>query len=259
MRVIFLETPVDVLTLEETLESINHAMAKGNPLRHVALNVAKLVKMRADSDLRQDVESADIIGIDGMGIVWGMRMLGTPVPERVAGFDLMGSVLKLCAERGYRPYFLGAKVDIVRGAVEKTMQKYPDLVFAGVHHGYFTALEEPQILADIERSNADCLFIGMPTPAKERFLARNGARLATPFIMGVGGSFDVLSGYMKRAPRWARMWGLEWAYRIYQEPRRMWRRYATTNAQFLWLFSQALFKRMTSRKSPEGSKTAGQP
>jgi N-acetylglucosaminyldiphosphoundecaprenol N-acetyl-beta-D-mannosaminyltransferase len=258
MRTMFLGSPVDILTMAETVAIIDSAIRQRRPVRQVSLNVAKLVKMKNDAELRHDVESADMISIDGMGIAFGLRMLGTPVPERVAGVDLMMAVLQLCAEKGYRPYFLGARQDVVREATAAVLRRNPQISFAGAHDGYFKPEEEPLVVGDINQSGADCLFIGMPTPAKERFLAKYSKMLATPYIMGVGGSFDILSGRITRAPDAVQRAGLEWAYRIYQEPKRMWWRYASTNSDFAWLMIKALFEKFFMRRGkPSTGSSAG--
>jgi N-acetylglucosaminyldiphosphoundecaprenol N-acetyl-beta-D-mannosaminyltransferase len=156
-------------------------------------------------------------------------------------------LLDICASHGFRPYFLGATDDVARQAAANAVSLYPGLVFAGIHDGYFEEGEEDAVVADIERSGAHCLFVGMPTPRKERFLLRNRQKLSTPFIMGVGGSLDVLAGKVSRAPRWMQRYGLEWFYRIVQEPRRMWWRYLSTNVVFGWMLLGVMAKRILGR------------
>ena len=248
MRTIFLGVPVDLLSFDDSGARAVGALTSRQLTRHVALNVAKLVKMQRDAELRRDVVESDIVGIDGMGIVWGARALGLQVPERVAGVDLMERLLEVCAIQDFRPYFLGARQDVLGRAVANAVQRWPGLVFAGYRNGYFGAQEEPAVVEDIRRSGADCLFIGMPTPRKERFLHRYRKELGVPFIMGVGGGFDVLAGHVARAPQGVQRAGLEWLFRIYQEPRRMWWRYASTNAQFAGLIGKALLARALSRR-----------
>ncbi len=243
MRASFLGCPIDVLTMAETVELARDAMRSRRRLQHVALNVAKLVNMRFDPVLATDVANSDVVGVDGMGIVWGARALGLPVESRVAGVDLLGELLAVCAEEGFKPYFLGAKPAVLRRAAERACERHPALRFAGLRDGYFTKEQEPDVVRAIRSSGADCLFIGMPTPRKERFLAAHRDELDTPFIMGVGGSFDVLAGVVRRAPPLMQRLGLEWLYRIYQEPRRMWWRYARTNALFAGLLAQAMVRR----------------
>jgi N-acetylglucosaminyldiphosphoundecaprenol N-acetyl-beta-D-mannosaminyltransferase len=243
MRASFMGCPIDVLSMSETVEVAKDAMVRRRQVRHVALNVAKLVNMRSDPVLAEDVASSDLVGIDGMGVVWGARALGVPVGTRVAGVDLMNEILAVCAREGFRPYFLGAKPDVLRRAVENAGRLHPNLRFAGVQDGYFKPTQEPEIVRAIRESGADCLFIGMPTPRKERFLSAHREALETPFIMGVGGSFDVLAGEVRRAPLVMQRLGLEWLYRVYQEPRRMWWRYARTNAVFVGMMADALLRR----------------
>lgn len=251
MRMEFLGTPLDALSKSETLELILASLHARRQITHSALNVAKLVKMRSNPLLRQDVTSSDIIGVDGMGIVWGARALGMSVPERVAGIDLMLSVLEECARRGYRPFFLGASAEVVRRAAEVATSRYPGLVLAGCHDGYFKPQDDLAVVEAINASGADCLFVGMPTPRKERFLAAYRSRISVPFVMGVGGSFDVLAGKVRRAPLWVQKVGLEWLFRVAQEPRRMIGRYAWTNTIFMLLIVRELASVSKTRASRE--------
>lgn len=250
-RIHILKTPVDAYSFAETVRCAHEAMTGSQVIRQVSLNVAKLVKMRSDPLLRADVLSSDIISADGMGIVWGCKVLGLQLPSRVPGVDLMMALLDLCAKEGFRPYFLGATPKVLEEAVRKATERWPELQVAGIHHGYFKPEEEPAIVEEIVRAKPHCLFIAMPTPRKERFLAQHQARLRVPFIMGVGGSLDVLAGETSRAPYWMQAGGLEWFYRIMQEPRRMWWRYASTNTVFAWLvltaLSQMLFAKIVQR------------
>lgn len=253
MRSEFLGLPIDLLTCSETVASAVNAMRSNKLTQHVAVNVAKLVKARSNDELRRDIADSHIVGIDGMGIVWGARLLGVPVPERVAGIDLMEQLLEACAAEGFRPYFLGARKDVLERAIAIARRRWPGLDFAGYRDGYFKPEEEPGVVAEILATGPDCLFIGMPTPRKERFLRRYREVLGVPFIMGVGGSFDVLAAHVNRAPPPMQRAGLEWLYRIYQEPRRMWWRYASTNAVFAGLLVKALVGRAMRRDEANGT------
>jgi N-acetylglucosaminyldiphosphoundecaprenol N-acetyl-beta-D-mannosaminyltransferase len=246
MRRELLGVPIDSLTFDETVAWAIHAMQTKRLTQHVAINVAKLVKARRDPELWRDIAESHIVGIDGMGVVWAARALGIPVPERVAGVDLMERLLKVCAERGLRPYFLGASPTVLQRAMVRARKRWPGLEFAGYRDGYFDAEQERDIVTAIRTSRADCLFIGMPTPQKERFLHNYRDMLNVPFIMGVGGGIDVLAGHVRRAPIAMRKSGLEWLYRIYQEPGRMWWRYVSTNARFAGLVTMALMARAFS-------------
>jgi N-acetylglucosaminyldiphosphoundecaprenol N-acetyl-beta-D-mannosaminyltransferase len=240
MRAQIFGCPIDILTMSETIDLARAAMRERTTTLHVALNVAKLVNMRTDPVLEEDVKSADLIGIDGMGILLAARLLGLPAKERVAGIDLLQELLVVCANEGFRPFFLGATPSVVQKARAAVTAKHPTVDFAGIHDGYLDADREPRVVEEIRNSEADCLFIAMPTPRKERFLAAHRGQLGVPFIMGVGGSLDVLAGEVVRAPRLMQNLGLEWLYRVYQEPRRMWWRYCRTNTIFAGMMFSAL-------------------
>jgi N-acetylglucosaminyldiphosphoundecaprenol N-acetyl-beta-D-mannosaminyltransferase len=233
------------LTMDETLALANEAMASRRPLHHTVVNVAKLVTMRKNAELREDVASADLINIDGAGVLWGARLCGIEVPERVAGVDIMTNLLALCAEKGYRPYLLGAERHVLQAVDLRLAKDHPGLVVAGMKDGYFKPEDEADIVAAINASNADCLFVAMPTPRKERFVKQHRDTLNVSFVMGVGGSFDVYGGKVARAPMLMQKLGLEWAFRVLQEPGRLWRRYFETNTAYAGL----LWREYWSRRS----------
>ena len=232
MRVDFLGCSVDILTMAETIERAKVAMRDRRRMHHVALNVAKFVNMRSDGVLRADVMGSDLIGVDGMGILWALRLFGVPATERVTGIDLFWEILNVCDKDGFRPFLLGATPSVLQRAADVIAAKFPSIQLAGLRDGYFRPEEESEVVEQIIKSKADCLFIAMPTPRKERFLAAYRDHLGVPFIMGVGGSLDVIAGHVSRAPRKMQSMGLEWLYRVYQEPRRMWWRYVKTNTLF---------------------------
>src|SRR5690349_21192063 len=187
-RVNILSTPLDALSFAETVECARTSIITRHSTQQVSMNVAKLVKMRTDAVLREDVLSSDIISADGVGIVWACKVLGLSDVQRVAGVDLMFAILELCAKEGYRPYFLGARPEVLDRAIQSVHVRWPGLKVAGAHHGYFKNNEEESVLDDILLAHPDCLFIAMPTPRKERFLAQHRSHLNVPYIMGVGGS-----------------------------------------------------------------------
>jgi N-acetylglucosaminyldiphosphoundecaprenol N-acetyl-beta-D-mannosaminyltransferase len=244
MRVDLLGCSVDILTMEETVERARHAMRERQRVQHVALNTAKFVNMRTDGVLRADVMGSDIIGIDGMGILLALRLFGFPKTERVTGIDLCWEILKVCADDGYRPFLLGATRGVLNSAANVIATTFPSIQIAGLRDGYFLPEEEAEVVEQIINSKADCLFIAMPTPRKERFLAAHRDRLGVPFIMGIGGSLDVIAGHVRRAPPVMQSMGLEWLYRVYQEPRRMWWRYAKTNTIFAGILIRAMLDQL---------------
>ena len=229
--------PMHIASMGETVEAIRSAVAAGRFTQHVVVNVAKLVNMRTDAQLKESVQSCDIINIDGMGVVLGARLLGHAVPERVAGVDLFHELLAMGAANGFSVFLLGATDDVVAAAARKVQAQYPSLKIAGYHHGYFWD-DEAAMVEKIRASGAQMLFVAITSPKKENFINRWRDQLGVTFVMGVGGTFDVVAGKVKRAPVWMQKYGLEWFYRVIQEPGRMWRRYLTTNSKFAWLLAK---------------------
>ncbi|MES9858155.1 MAG: WecB/TagA/CpsF family glycosyltransferase [Sedimenticola sp.] len=224
--------------MDETVGSIADRVEKKCFTQHVVVNVAKIVSMRKDTVLNASVCGCDIINIDGMGVVLGARFLGCNVPERVAGIDLFHNLLQMSSVRGYPVFLLGAKEAVITEAHRRIMGTYPDLIIAGQHHGYFWD-DELAIVKMIRKSGARLLFVAITSPKKEKFINRWKDQLGVDFVMGVGGTFDVVAGKVKRAPLWMQKYGLEWLYRIIQEPGRMWKRYLVTNSRFAWLLIKA--------------------
>jgi N-acetylglucosaminyldiphosphoundecaprenol N-acetyl-beta-D-mannosaminyltransferase len=169
-------------------------------------------------------------------------MLGSPLPERVSGIDLMEKLVKRSFEKGYRCYFLGAEEDVVSNLITLYKKKYSNNVIAGYRNGYFKKSDEKRIAKDISQSNANILFVAITSPKKEIFLNTYKKELKNiNFIMGVGGSFDVIAGKVNRAPKWMQGIGFEWLYRVIQEPRRMFMRYLVGNTKFIYLVLKEFF------------------
>jgi exopolysaccharide biosynthesis WecB/TagA/CpsF family protein len=208
----------------------------------VTANASHLCLMRRDARLRDACRAADVVVADGMSVVWALKALGRPVAERVAGIDLMTALLGAGGARGMRVYLLGARQEVLDTLVAACARRYPGLVIAGARNGYFNDADQPSIVEEIRASRPDMLFVGMPSPFKDVFCERHRDRLDVPVIMGVGGSFDVMAGIVARAPKAAQMMGLEWAWRFMQEPGRLWRRYLTTNTEFMWLVLRELWR-----------------
>ncbi len=239
MRVEILNCPIDALDMNATVSLIDASVQKKSRIHHVVINAAKLVNMRRDNALRESVVNCDIINADGQSVVWAARILGKNLPERVAGIDLMNRLVELAKEKKYKIFLLGAREEIVRTIAEK----YGAEIVAGFRNGYFSDDEAAEIAAQIAVSKAQMLFVAMSSPKKEIFLDQYKDIINVPFIMGVGGAFDVMAGRVKRAPVWMQKAGLEWFYRIVQEPRRMWKRYLVTNSIFIYLVLKEKFAR----------------
>ena len=150
-----------------------------------------------------------------------------------------------------RVYFLGARREVVMKLVECCRSQYPGIEIAGFRDGYFSLADHPRIIEEIRTSEAHMLFVGMPTPFKETWVERHRERLRVPVIVGVGGSFDVLAGFIKRAPRWVQLAGMEWFWRLMMEPRKLWKRYLTLNSEFSLVAGLEVFARRLGRPPAE--------
>lgn len=238
---------IDNLSMEETLQTIEGFIASGLPHQHVVVNVDKLVKASKDDQLRRIINECALINADGMPVVWASRLLGKPLKERVAGVDLFEALIVRAAEKGWRVFFLGAQEDVVLSVKDMYARQYPKLAIAGYRNGYWETDEEDSVVEQIAQAKADLLFVAISSPKKEQFLAKYQARVQVPFAMGVGGTFDVVTGKVKRAPMWMQSAGLEWFYRFLQEPRRMFRRYFIDDMAFFGLLLMEAL-RMSHRK-----------
>ncbi len=235
--------PIDAVTLEQALDRIDETIVRRGRLQVGVVNAAKIVNMRKNPLLRDSVLSSDLILADGVSVVWAGRLLRLPLPERVTGIDLMMGMFRRGQERGYRIFLLGATDAVLEEVSARLAREYPNVVQAGLENGYFTEAEEPSVAARIAAAAPDILLVAMTSPKKEKFIARWGDWMGVPICHGVGGSFDVYAGKVERAPeRWQRL-GLEWLYRLKQEPRRLWRRYLVTNTVFCALVVSEFFKR----------------
>jgi N-acetylglucosaminyldiphosphoundecaprenol N-acetyl-beta-D-mannosaminyltransferase len=243
----FLGVPLAPKTRGQVLELIQRTVSGHGRLPIGVVNAAKMVRMRRDRLLHADVLSSDIILADGSAVVWASRLLGRPLPERVAGIDLMMAMLQMGERNGYSFYLLGATEEVSRTVASRLAEKYPRVRVAGRRNGYFSADQEAGIAEDIRHAAPDVLLIAMSSPKKERFLSRWSRHIAVPVCHGVGGAFDVFAGKVKRAPgRWQRL-GLEWFYRLLQEPRRLCGRYLLTNSLFCWMVLNELLRSRACR------------
>ncbi len=235
-RINFLNIPVDALTMDETVQLISESVKSGKNINHVVINAGKVMAMQTDQELFDGVVNSDLINADGQGIVWAAKYLGTPLPERVAGIDLMHNLIELAHKNNQSCYFLGAKEDVVKKVVDFFSKKYSPQLIAGYRNGYFSSDEELTIANEIAKSGASYLFVAITSPKKEIFLNKYKNNLSSiGFTMGVGGSFDVVAGVVRRAPKWMQKAGLEWFYRFIQEPIRLWKRYMIGNYMFIKL------------------------
>jgi len=238
---------IDRLGLDATAERCRDAVVRKERIHHVSLAAAKIIYARNDQRLAAILQEAQLVNADGQSVVWASRLLGDPLPERVPGIDLMLRLLEIAEAEAFRIFFLGARADVLAQALTNLRARHPRLMIAGSHHGYFDADSSEQICAGINMARPDILFVAMSSPQKEYWVGDYGPVLDVPVIVGVGGSLDVVAGVVRRAPRWIQRTGFEWAFRLLQEPRRLWRRYLFTNTQFVGIVAAAVARRTLGR------------
>jgi N-acetylglucosaminyldiphosphoundecaprenol N-acetyl-beta-D-mannosaminyltransferase len=245
-RLRLLDCPLDAVDMDEAVARCEEAIASRRYMQQVSVNAAKFVAMAEDPKLREMVAESDLITADGQSIVWAGRLLGVGLPERVAGIDLMQRLLAAADLEGYRVYVLGARREVLETALARLRERFPNLTIAGARDGYYADSEVGEVCEQIREARPDILFIAMSSPRKEHFLGEHGESLGVPFAMGVGGSIDVLAGLARRAPRPIQRIGMEWAYRLAQEPRRLASRYFRTNGRFALMVLRGMLTRRAS-------------
>jgi N-acetylglucosaminyldiphosphoundecaprenol N-acetyl-beta-D-mannosaminyltransferase len=238
--------PLDSVDMDEAVARCERAIESRRYLQQVSVNASKFVAMSDDPELRKMVFDSDLITADGQSVVWAGRLLGARLPERIAGIDLMQRLLAAADRKGYRVYVLGAHRDVLETALERLRSEHPSLTIAGARDGYYEDSEATEVCDEIRAARPDILFVAMSSPRKEHFLRDHGESLGVSVAMGVGGAIDVIAGITRRAPRPLQRIGLEWAYRLLQEPRRLGSRYLRTNGRFAWMVLRALLTRRGS-------------
>ena len=234
--------PITVDTCQGAAQfMLDHAVAhRGTsqpPLYSTSANGQVLSTCALQPDIKTLFEEADIIHADGEPLVRASRLLcKMPLPERVATTDLVHNTARLAQAQKASFYFFGASQDQIDLAVENMKKLYPDLIFAGHRNGYVSLEDEDAVIDEINKAAPDILWLGMGVPREQKFVSRNLHKFTNVGVIKTsGGLFNFLSGKNKRAPQWMQTWGLEWVYRIGQEPQRLLWRYLTTNPHAIWL------------------------
>lgn len=225
--------PCATVSVAEAREFARGAVGSGRFHSVLFANAAKVVMAESDARLRDALYRADLLAADGQSLVWASRVLGTPLPERVAGIDYMIDLLGVADTHGWRVFLLGGRDEVLEQVKSFCRENHPGLTIAGSHHGYFPDERDPEIAAVVRDSGADVLFVGMPSPRKEHWIVDHGPATGVALAVASGGSFDVIAGAVRRAPLLWQRAGLEWLWRVVQEPRRLWKRYLVTNSRFL--------------------------
>jgi N-acetylglucosaminyldiphosphoundecaprenol N-acetyl-beta-D-mannosaminyltransferase len=208
------------MDMKETVAYLGQVIAARRPHRVVTGNPIMLMVGLENPSFHRTLSTAELIVPDGTGVVWAARRLKHPVKERVAGFDLMHELLREGEQQKWSVYLLGASADIIETAHANLKRQYPGMRFVGYRDGYFTDRDDGAVVAAIREANPDLLFVARSTMNQEPWIEKYQEVLKVPVVMGVGGSFDVVSGKLKRAPALFRRLGLEWLYRLLQEPSR---------------------------------------
>ncbi|HYG40378.1 MAG TPA: WecB/TagA/CpsF family glycosyltransferase [Cytophagales bacterium] len=242
-KINILGVDVDNLTMTETVDLIDSSIKNGKRIHQVAVNAFIFVLLEQDQKVKESIINANLINGDGQSVVWASKLLGSPLKERVAGIDLMGELMKLSHTNNYKVFLFGAEQEVIEKVVDVYSKMFSPNLIAGFRNGYYLDSQEDEIAREIGESGAHFLFVAMGSPKKELFLYKYKDILKTPYIMGVGGSFDVIAGKVKRAPLWMQKAGLEWFYRFLQEPRRMWKRYLVTNSLFTYYVLNSLLRK----------------
>jgi N-acetylglucosaminyldiphosphoundecaprenol N-acetyl-beta-D-mannosaminyltransferase len=244
---------VDVVSVDGTLAWVRSVIHNQGRARIVTLNATGLMNAERDPFFGRFVSGAELVVADGQPLVWASRLFGRRLPERVAGIDLVDRIAGIAAEAGLTVFLLGAEPDTVAAAAVELQQRHPGLIIAGHHHGFLGAC--PAATAEkVAASEASILFVGMGSPRQEQFIDRYWGELGVRIAMGVGGSFEVLADRVRRAPVWAQRLGLEWVFRMVQEPRRLAARYLDT---FCWLAvrtAPVALRRLTFRQAQPAAK-----
>jgi N-acetylglucosaminyldiphosphoundecaprenol N-acetyl-beta-D-mannosaminyltransferase len=212
---------INRLTMDECLASIDRFVHERIPRHIVTADASMVVLARDDRELARIVLGADLVTPDGAGILWASRFLGSPVRNKVSGVDLVEMLCRVSSQTELRLYFLGAGPQVAATAAQRLTEKYPGANIVGTRNGYFGESEEPEVVREIAETLPDVLFVAFGIPKQEKFIDRHKSALGASVCIGVGGSFDVYSGLVKRAPVWMQNAGLEWIFRLYQNPKKI--------------------------------------
>ncbi|KGX90982.1 WecB/TagA/CpsF family glycosyltransferase [Pontibacillus marinus] len=226
----YMGVQVSPLSYEEITQQLKQRVAQGEQSTIIAVNPEKIMKSQTDETLRDLINGSTFQIPDGVGVLLASRLKGGDINSRVTGVDMMDRLLQLSADEGYRVFFYGAKEEVVTKAIENIQQKYPAIQVAGYENGY--AQDQEALIQKIQDSNADVMFVALGSPKQELWIRENKERLPVKVFQGVGGSFDVFAGHVKRAPAPFRKVGMEWFYRLATDPKRFKRQLALP--KFLW-------------------------
>ncbi|MBR6013091.1 MAG: WecB/TagA/CpsF family glycosyltransferase [Selenomonadaceae bacterium] len=219
-RVEILGVKVDALTMAQAVEKIESLISEKKSSLVATANAEMLMRATEDEELKKILNSAELVTADGAGTVWAAHHLGKNMPERVAGYDLVQEIMKISPKKSWKIFLFGAAPTIAEKAKLKAEELYPNIKIVGVRNGYFSAEDEPEIISQIKKSQPDILLAALGVPKQEKWLYAHKDELKVPVSIGVGGTFDVMAGVVKRAPLWMQKAKLEWLFRAMLQPSR---------------------------------------
>lgn len=219
-KVTILGVPVDAITMGEAVARIDGFIEKRTPVLVATANAEMLMRATHDGALRRILQGAAMVTPDGAGTVWAAHHLGHAMPERVAGYDMVQELMREAPAKHRRIFFFGSAPGVADKAKKKAEQLYPGIEIVGTRNGFFTAADEPAIIEEIKAAHPDILLAALGVPKQEKWLAKHLSELGVPVAIGVGGTFDVMAGVMKRAPHWMQRAKLEWLFRGMMQPQR---------------------------------------
>ena len=211
---------VDRVTMETVLQLVEGYINSRKPHHIVTADASMVVTATQDPEFARIVAASDLVTPDGAGILWATRRMGTPVPAKVSGVDLSAKLIALSGEKNWNVFLFGAAPGVAKAAAQQMRERYPNANIVGVRDGYFKPEDEPQIIETIRAAKTDILLVALGIPKQEKFIFRNKTAMGVPVCIGVGGTLDVFSGTVKRAPVWIQNIGLEWLYRTASDPKR---------------------------------------
>lgn len=212
--------PFSKMSMDETVNYLISAIEERKPTHVITANPIMIMSAVEDANYSAMIKRADLIVPDGAGVVWAAKHVGNPVAERVTGFDLMQELFQKGESRRWKAYLLGTSQEVIEAAAEKLQLQYPQVQIVGYRNGYFGPEQDEEVVKTIIEAAPDMLFVARGADTQEPWIVKFKARLGVPLIMGVGGSFDVVSGKLKRAPQIYQKLRIEWLYRLLQEPKR---------------------------------------
>ena len=220
-RIRILGIPVDAITMDGCMDRIAGFVRSGRPHLIATADASGLVQAQTDSELRELYETADLVTPDSAGVVWALRRAGRAVPARVSGVDLVDRACRTSADTGWRIFFLGAAHGVAELAAEQMRLRHPGCNIVGARHGYFPPESDDVVAAEIAETKPDLLFVAMGIPRQEKFIRATESVIGAKVAMGVGGTFDVFSGKVRRAPKAIQAVRMEWAWRLAQNPKKI--------------------------------------